>query len=155
MDAGERREGCLDHVPLLAVADRRTKRRLGEHVERLRLRDGSVVGERGRPVQWIAFALDGELAAGRRTWRPGEAVLLAEALLHGVAPETVVARGDVDVVLVPLRALTAAVSSDPTLGLAVARELAGGAPAVVHRRRFERHRVVRTGRRAAIVRPAA
>src|SRR5687768_7999341 len=109
MDAGERREGCLDHVPLLAVADRRTKRRLAEHVERLRLGDGAVVVERGRPVQWVAFALDGVLSAGRRTWGPGEAVLLGEALLHGVAPETVVARGDVDVVLVPLRALTAAV----------------------------------------------
>ena len=157
MVAGERRDGWFEGVPLLAAADRRTKRRLAGHVERLRLRDGAVIVERGRPVHWIAFALDGALASGRRSWAPGEAVLLAEALLHGVAPETVVARGDADVLLVPLPALTAAVSSDPSLGLAVARSLAGAATSSAaatppaRRRRFEHRRIGR----AATVRPAA
>ena len=125
MDAGERRNGWLDEVPLLAVASRRTRRRLAEHVERLQLPDGATIVERGRPVHWVAVVVDGALTGGGRVWRAGEAVLLGEGLVHGTAPETIVARGQVDVALVPIRALTAAVSMDPSLGLAVARTLAG------------------------------
>src|SRR5688500_7201700 len=103
MDAGERRTGCLDDVPMLAVASRRTRRRLAEHVERLCLADGSVIVGRGRPVHWVAVVVDGTLAGGGRAWGPGSAALLGEGLTHGVAPETIVARGEVEVVLVPIR----------------------------------------------------
>ena len=151
MDAGERRSRGIDEVPLLAAASQRTKRRLADHVERLRLLDGAVVTERGRPVHWIAIATDGMLAGAGRSWAPGEAVFLGEGLLHGLAPGTVVARGDVEVVLIPVRALTAALSTDPGLGLAVARAVAG-APAPPRRHRgFERRRrrPVTTERRVA------
>jgi CRP-like cAMP-binding protein len=112
-------------VAVLAAATPSTQRRLAEHVERLRLPDRSVITVRGRPVHWVAIAVDGLLAGGGRTWSPGDTVFLAEGLLHGIAPATVVARGEAEVALVPIRALTAAMSTDPSFGLAVARAVAG------------------------------
>ena len=156
MRAGERRDGRFDDVPLLAAASARTRRRLAEHVERVRVPDGGLVLEQGRPVQWIPVAVDGALGgAGGRSWGPGEPVFLGEGLLHGIAPQTVRARGEVELLYLPIRALTAAVSTDPALGLAVARSLArslAGAPnARPRRRRFEYRRL----RPVTTVRPPA
>jgi hypothetical protein len=82
-------------------------------------------------VQWIAVPLDGTLRADRHLparigkWRRGEPVFLAEALLHGLAPHTVLADGDgAEVAFVPLRALTAAMTGDAAVASAVARQLA-------------------------------
>ena len=164
MGAGERRtRGPLADVPLLAAAGARTQRRLAPALERLRLASGATIIEAGRPVHWIAVPVDGELGvdgphATRRRWVAGSAVHLGEALLHGVAPETVVVTGGpAEVVFVPLPALTAALSTDPALGMAVARSLAEDATlvapetsAVRRPRRFEQRRLARVS-----IRPAA
>ena len=173
MGAGERRtnrqhtaerEEAVTSVPLLRSARRRTVRALAAHVERLRVPAGTTIAEQGRPAHWVAFGLDGALTStapvGRhRSWSVHEPVHLAEALVHGVAPETVVAAVDSDVLLVPVRALTAALSTDGPLGLAVARALASTTRATrpdlertTARRRFERRRVLAA---PPIVRPAA
>lgn len=151
MGAGERRtrgwrrtgrEERLDGVALLESASVRTRRTMAAHAERVWLRAGTVLVERGRAVQWVAFPTD--------TGRP---VFLAEGLVHGVAPETAVTASDGEVVLVPIQALIAAVSVDAGFGLAVARHLArAGAEASARRpRRFEQRRL----RPLPTVRPAA
>lgn len=150
MGAGERRDRSFEDVPILRAASRRTRRRLRVHAERVRLPDGAVVVERARPVRWVALPVRGTLRGAGRSWGSGEAVFLGEGLLHGAAPETVVADGPVEAVLVPVRALTAALSTDAAFGLAVARALAASPPAARRTRGFEHRRpeVVAT-RRAA------
>jgi hypothetical protein len=151
MRAGERRNGGFEDVPLLSAASVKTQRLLSEHVERLALPDRSLVAARGRPVQWVTIAVGGTLTSGGQTWTSGDAVFLAEGLLHDVAPETVRTRGAAEVALVPIRALTAAMSTDAGFSLAVARSIAGVASPLRHAVRLD-HRHCR-GRTP--VRPAA
>ena len=135
MGAGERRigsgrrgrEAVLEGVPLLEAAGTRTRRDLAAHAERLRLPAGAVVVERGRAVQWVAFPTAGALVvrdSPLTRWQDGRPVFLAEGLVHGVAPESVVTHGEAEIVHLPIRALIAAVSVDAGFGLAVARSLA-------------------------------
>ena len=152
MAIGEARRGAapdlaatLSTVPVLSAARPRTRRRLAATADELTVGDGAVVLTAGRAVRWVTVVLEGEVrAVGHAArWGPGDLVGVAEALTHGVAPETAVANGPCRLAFVELRALTAAVSTDPVLGLALARHLARprGEPTRGHRpRRFERRR---------------
>ena len=138
-------EDDLAAVPLLQALGRADRRRLSRHVDRLDLPDGAVVLEAGRPVQWLAVPLTGGLRArgghDARRWAPGEVVGLAEGLTHDVAPATIVTDGPSRVLFLEVRALTAAVTVDPVLGLSVARALVPRPSPVPRRRRFERRRL--------------
>lgn len=130
MHAGERKSDLdqLESLPLFRGAKRRTLEQLHPYVERLHFVTGAVVIDRGHPVHWIAVPDRGSLRAVEpvgRVWLPGDAAGLPEALVRDVASYTVVAaNGGAHVTLVAVRALTAAVTVDPVVGLAVARVLA-------------------------------
>jgi hypothetical protein len=130
MHAGERKPDLdrLQALPLFRSARRRTLEQLHPHVEHVHFAEGAVVLERGDAVHWIAIPYRGSLRAvdpPGRVWAADDAAGLAEALARDLSRTTVVAAaGGADVALVAVRALTAAVTIDPVIGLAVARLLA-------------------------------
>ena len=153
-DAGERRSIETEDVgalPLFRGAARPTLEALRAHTDHLVVGDGTLVLPAGRAVDWLPFAVDGPLREagphGRR-WPAGRPAGLGEALTRRLLDRAVVADGATTLLYVEVRALTAAITVDPVLGLAVARTLAGGpAPgdepaARPARRRHPRRRVV-------------
>jgi hypothetical protein len=148
-DAGERRSerlGDVGDLPLLRGAARSTVDRLRAHTDQLAVGDGTLVLPAGRPVDWVPVALTGQLrtdGAHGRHWPAGALVELGAALTRRPIDRAVVADGPVQLLYLDARALTAAITLEPVLGLAVARSLAGELEPAADVRRPVRRRHLR------------
>jgi len=127
--------GDLESLELFSALGRRRLRKLARASEVAEFVPGDVVagGEEGAPFFHVILDGEAELeaAGGRRRLRRG-GHFGGSALMGGTAPTTVVATDELRLLRIPRPAFLELVRANPTVALAVLRELAG--PTAAHSR---------------------